>query len=385
MRTLIALLLTLILAGCSKQEEQEPEAHPVVAVKIAKVEQADLTLQVHAPATIYPREQAAIASKITAPIRTLLAKKGDAVAAGQLLAQLDDRDLLAQRTEALERARADAAGAQAALAQAQKNLDRRQKLFAEGAIPNRDLLATQTEFAQAKASAEAAQKLLDLLQNSGADGSDKGRTSFLNAQIQFAQIRSPFAGTITEQFQYPGDMAKPEAPIFTVMDLSTAVARAQVPASEMQSVARGQSCWFTGVDTHDARFAGHVSVVNQAVDAERRTVEVWCEIPNGNRALRGGAFGSLAIQTGSAAKSLVVPKSAVQFEEGSSKGYVLVVGADKKVKKQEVQTGGIFADRVRILAGLQAGDTIVTEGGYALPDGTAVSWGDEKKEKEDKP
>jgi len=380
MRTLTVLALVVLLAACAHKEEAEPEVHAIVEVKVAQAELADLQLQVQAPATLYPREQAGIASKITAPIRSLAVKKGDVVAAGQLLAQLDDRDLLAQRTEVLDRARADAASAQATYSQAQKNLERRQKLFEQGALPNRELLATQTEFAQAKANHEAAQKFLALLQNTAPDGStgEKGHTAFLNAQLQFTQIRSPFAGVITEQFQYPGDMAKPEVPIFTVMDLSVAVARAQVPESEMGGVARGQACAFAGTDSHQAN-VGRVSVVNQVVDPERRTVEVWCEIENSRRMLRSGAFGAITIQTSTAPKSIVVPKAAVQFEEGTSKGNVWVVAANK-VRKQEVETAGIFQGRVRILSGLKAGDTVVIEGGYGLPDGTEVRLGEEKHE-----
>lgn len=383
--TATACACILLLAACTRQKE-EPEPKPVVEVKVARAELADVQLSVQAPATIHPREQASVASKITAPIRTLLAKKGDAVSAGQVLARLEDRDLLAQRVEALDRARAEATSTEAALAQAQKNLDRRQKLYDQGAIPYRELLASQTEFAQAKASYDVAHKYLDLLMDTGrrppGGGNapdDKTRTAFLNAQLEFTEIRSPFAGVVTEQFLYPGDMAKPESPIFTVMDLSVAVARAQVPDSEIAGVARAQTCSFESGDAPGSRSTGRVSVVNRAVDLARRTVEVWCEIASPGPALRAGVFGTLTILTGSALKSIVVPKEAVQFEEGTTKGVVWVVGAGKHVTRREVETGGLFKGRVRILSGLKAGETVVVEGGYGLPDGTEVRWAEEKK------
>jgi HlyD family secretion protein len=369
MKTKIAFALVLLLAGCSRQaEEQEPK--PVVEVKVARAELADLQLTVRAPGTVFPREQASIAAKITAPIRKLLVRKGDAVSSGQVIAQLDDRDLTAQRTEALNRARADVATTEAALTQAQKNLDRRQKLFDQGAIPSRDLVATQTEFAQAKANSDAARKYLDLLEGrriagSGATGEETARTAYLNALLEFTEIRSPFAGVVSEQFMYPGDMAKPESPIVTVMDLAR--------------VARVQTCAFENAAAIGNRVSGRVSVVNYAVDPARRTVEVWCEIANPRLALRAGVFGSLEIRTAFAPKSIVVPKEAVQFEEGTTKGAVWVVGADKHVTRREVETGGIFEGRVRILSGIKAGEMVVTEGGYGLPDGTEVRWTEEKK------
>jgi multidrug efflux pump subunit AcrA (membrane-fusion protein) len=394
MKTTPLFFACLLLAGCGAPKE-EAEPKPVVEVKVARAEVADVQVSVEAPATIYPREQAAIASKITAPIRWLGARKGDRVAAGQVLARLENRDLLAQRTEALDKARGELASAEAALNQAQKNFDRRQKLFQEGAIPNRELLVSQTELAQAKANYDVAKKFVDLLENPARQRElqaaattpeqERIRQSFLNAQIEFTEIRSPFAGSITEQFAYPGDMAKPEAPIFTVMDLSVAEARAQVPESGIGGVAIGKSCSFANADRPEAKAAGRVSVVNQAVDPARRTVEVWCEIANSGGALRAGEFGQVRIVIGVAPKSVVVPKEAVQFEEGTRKGFVMVVGADKHAKKTEIEAGEMLGNRVQIKSGLKAGDMVIIEGGYGVPDGTEVRPAEEKKPETKKP
>src|SRR5262249_5801259 len=148
------------------------EAKPVVAVKFVKAEESDEQLSVRAPATIFPREQANIASRITAPILELGARKGDRVTAGQVLAKLDNRDSIAQRKEAaaqvtdaeaslekmrsgtvpadIDRARGQVTSTQAALNQAQQFYERRKQLFDQGAIPNRDLLVSQTDLATAK-------------------------------------------------------------------------------------------------------------------------------------------------------------------------------------------------------------------------------------------
>jgi multidrug efflux pump subunit AcrA (membrane-fusion protein) len=369
--------LCVLCCGCTGKHEEEAAVKPVVEVKVARVERMDLELATRAPATIFPREQAGVSSKITAPIRELRARKGDHVSKGQVLARLENRDLVAQRTEAVTKAQADLAVATAALNQAQKNYDRRKKLYDEGAIPNRDLLASQTELEQARASADAARRFLALLETpTGKAAADSPaaaqRESFLTAQLEFTEIRSPFAGVITEQMMYPGDMAKPELPIFTVMDLSVAVARAQVPEAEMSGVAAGKPCTFASADAPQASHAGRVTVVNQAVDPARRTVEVWCEIPNPRENLRSGVFGEVTVRTGSAPRSMVVPKSAVQFVEGSKRGKVLVVGTNKQVKNVDVETGIVTGDQVQVLKGLTAGETIVTEGGYSLPDGTEV-------------
>jgi HlyD family secretion protein len=379
MKTLIVCSCIFLLAGCS-QVKEEAEPKPVVQVKVTRAERADVQSSVMAPATIYPREQASIASKITAPIRTLPVKKGDTVAAGQVLARLENRDLVAQRGEALNRARADASSAEAALAQAEKNFDRRQKLYDQGAIPSRDLLATQTEAAQARANYEVARKYLDLLQGAAPGASsDRGTTNqetgtaFLNTQIEFTEIRSPFAGVVTEQFLYPGDMAKPETAIFTVMDLSVVVARAQVPESDIAGVAAGQACSFESGDSPNRRSSGRVSLVNQAVDPARRTVEVWCDIPNPQRTLRSGVFGSVTVSVGRAEHAIVLPESAVQFKEGSTKGTAVVVDQQRIAHLRDVEATPLPEGKVRIVHGVEAGETVVIEGGYGLPDGTQVT------------
>ncbi len=406
-RSLIFLFL-VALAGCSSPEETPPS--PVVDVKVAKAGTADVKITVRAPATVFAREQANISSRVTAPIHKLLVRKGDNVAAGQVLAQLDNRDLLAQQREALaavtdaeanlqrmttgtlptdvERARGQVVSAEAALNQAQKIHDRRRQLFDQGAIPQRELLVSQTELAQARASYEVAKNTLDLLQNQSRDKDiliarskveqAQARLALVRAQLEFTEIRSATAGTITEQFMFPGDMAKPDAPLFTVMDLSVAVARAQMPESAAVAVRVGEPCTFVPSDNRGASFGGRVSMVNQAVDPARQTVEAWCEIPNPRRLLRGGVFGQAMIVTGIAPKSVVVPLTAVQLTEGTKKGFVMVVGDKGAATKKEVEIGEVIEGTVQVKSGLTAGDSVIVQGAYGLPEGTQVRVQEEK-------
>jgi len=392
------------LAGCSGPEETEPA--PVVQVKVARAGLADVPLEVEAPATIFPRAQAKVASKITAPIWKLAVQKGDSVRKGELLAELENRDLEAQKRKAaaavtaaraalekisagtlptdVERARGQVATAEAALNQAEKIYDRRKQLFEQGAIPRRQLLVSETQLAQAKTAYQVARKALEFLESHSREKDiqmarsrleqAKAELSFVQAQLEFTRIRSPFRGVVTEQFLYPGDMATPNSPIFTVMDLGLAVARAQVPEENATAVRVGQSCTFIPQDAPGTSYGGRVTVVNRAVDPARRTVESWCEIPNGRGALRAGVFGTARIRTGVAHDSVVVPLEAVQFEEGTRRGVVLVAGDDHRAVEKKVEAGVTFDGKVQILDGVKAGERVVIEGGYGLPSGTQVRW-----------
>jgi len=402
MKTCPIFCFCVFLAACSRENETKPE--PVVEVKAAQTEVADLDVTVHAPAAVFPRQQANIASRVTSPIRELRARKGDSVSAGQILAVLENRDVRAQQQEALaaledataqlqkistgtlptdiERARGQLATAEAALNQARKIYDRRAELFKLGAIPARDLLVSQTELANANANYEVARRSLELLETHSREkdiriaesrvAQARARLAQVEALLQFTELRAPFAGTITEQLLYPGDMAKPETSLFTVMDLAVAVARAQVPEAEAREIRLKQRCDFMPADSKDRKFGGKVSLVNKAVDPARRTVEVWCDLQNPDRWLRAGVFGAVDIVTGTAPKSILVPQSAVQFVEGTRSGAVLVVDGKRVAHKREVETGMISQGKVQIRSGLRAGELVVVEGGYGLPDGTEV-------------
>jgi HlyD family secretion protein len=402
MKTPLIFGICLLMVGCATEEEIAPSV--VVDVKTARAELGDVRLSVSAPATIFPRQQANIAARLTAPIRRLLVQKGDNVKAGEVLAELEDLDLIAQRDEAaaavadaeaslqkvtagtqptdIERAHGEVATAEASLNQAQKLYDRRRELFAQGAIPNRDLLTSETELAKAKIAYEVARKSLDLLMNQSREQDVRiarsrldqanAKLSLLDAQYQFTKILCPFDGTITEQYMYAGDMAKPDTPIFTVIDLSVAVARAQIPEDQAKSIRSGQECVFSSADSPESRYSGKSTVVSRAVDPSRRTVEVWCEIPHPGAGLRAGVFGSASVLTGMMPGSVLVPLPAVQFVEGTRRGFVMVVDSKHVAQKRDVETGETFDGMVQILKGLNPGELVITEGGYGLTDGTEV-------------
>jgi HlyD family secretion protein len=328
------------------------------------------------------------------------------VKAGDLLAVLDNQEVVAQRVEAvaaladaqanlertsggtlpadIERARGQVEISDGAAGLAQKTYDRRAQLYKEGAIPQRDLQQSENELAQAKTNAQVARRSLDLLRQQSGEKDlaiarsrveqARARLAQVEAQFQYTEIRSPLSGTVTEQFMYPGDMAKPDAPTFTLMDLSTVTARGQVPEVQVAAIRPGQPCQFAAVDAGNQPAAGRITVINQAVDQQRRTVEVWCEIANPAGKLRGGVFGEVRIVTGRT-KGVMVPLAAVQFNEGTRTGIVMVVDGKRTARKKEVEAGETQEGKVQILKGLSAGETVITEGGYGLPDGTEVSVG----------
>ena len=406
---MVLMIFAAILAGCSHKEEEEQKPKPLVTVKTAAADMTDIQLSVKAPASLFPREQASISARVNAPIRSISVRKGDPVAANQILATLESRDVAAARQEAqaavqdaeanlqkvesgtlptdIEKARGEVENAQATLNQAQKTYDRRSELFKEGAIPGRDLLQSETDLAKAKSAYEVARRSLDLLQRQSGEKDiamarsrveqARARLAGANAQVQYTELRSPFAGTITDQMQYPGDMAAPGTPTFTIMDLAVMNARAQVPENDAGRIKSGQSCQFTPADANIAPASGRVTVTNHAVDPQRRTVEIWCEIGNTDRRLRANIFGQVAFSVGTT-RGVTVPQSAVVFNEGTKSGTVMVVDAKHIAHQREVEASTVVDAKVQIIKGINPGELVITEGGYGLPDGAEVTSGASK-------
>ncbi len=398
----------LALIGCGGHKEEEPaKPKAIVAVKTARAELSSVQLTLQAPATIFPREQANITPRMTAVIRELKVRKGDNVAAGALLAVLENRDLVSQRDEAqamladaqatlektskgtipadVERARGAVATSTATMNQTKKIYDRRKALFDQGAIPERELLVSETDFSMARTNFEVAKKSLDLLeqQSRGQDikiaearvEQAKSRLATMSAQLQYSEIHAPFNGVVTEQTQYAGDLGQPSSPIFTIADLSVVTARAQVPEAEAARTTIGQACSFRTGEGEGVEVGGRISVVNRAVDPQRRTVEVWCEIARPPQSLRAGSFGSVTIKTGGPHDALMVPIAALMLDEGTNKGHVMVMDEKSIAHKRDVQVGETQGDRRIVTSGLKAGEVVITEGGYELPDNTEVTTG----------
>jgi HlyD family secretion protein len=409
-------LCAMLAVSCSRPAaDAEAEPKPVVAVKTAKAETKDMTVTVAAPATIFPREQANVTSRMTAPIQAVHVHKGELVQSGQSLATLDHSDLDAQRGDAqaqladaqaalekvqqgtipadLDQKRGAIQLAEAALNQAQQNSNRREQLFKDGAIPQRDLLQAQTDLAQAKTTLDVARRALQFAETQTNDrdirsaqarvDSARAKLALAETQLKFTEIRAPFTGTISDQFVFGGDLADTTRPLFQIMDLAVVNARAQVPEDAAHLVHQGQSCTFVPVDTALGNFNGTVTVINQAVDAQRRTVEVWCQIDNPTRRLNGNVFGEVRVVIRQISKAVVVPASAIEIRQGQTMGSVLVVDEKNIAHRVEIEPGEKSDGMVQIKSGVKPGDTVVIEGGYALPDGTQVEVAKEDDKKED--
>ena len=396
---LAAAAVLLIAAGCGQKEKKK---EPIVSVQATPAQRATISQSVSTEAVVFPLEQATVAPKITSTVKKFLVQRGARVKKGQLLAELENADLsataeaskgdydLAEANYAMtvgaglpqkiQKAELDAVSARAAFEAQQKIYESRKDLLQQGAIPRRDLEAAEVALAQARSQNEQAQKQLADLQRLGKEQelksargskeSAEGKYRNAAALLSYSLIKSPIDGVVTDRPLYEGDLATANQPILTVMNLSRLIGKAHIPQAEAAQLKVGNPAELT-IAGLDEPVKGRVSLVSPALDPGSTTVEVWVEAGKPDPALRPGMTVQVSMTAKTATDAIVVPAAAV-FRSEETGDYVLVAGSDGKAHQKKVQVGIRNKDAAQIVSGINAGDPVITTGGYGVPDGTQV-------------
>lgn len=389
----------LLVGGCG---DNSPEQQPIVEVQAATVARKNIQQVISAEGELYARSIATIVPKISAPVQKFYVNRGSHVRKGQLLAQLENKDLVAaadQAKGAYEQAQATYAtstpeGVSQQLQQAQLDVnatkqaaaaqravyESRKKLYQQGAISRNLLNDAEVAATKAENDYQLAVAHLKGLQSGGQDqamklaqgelAAAKGQYEAALANLQYSEIRSPIDGVITDRPLYEGQMAAAGQPLFTIMDLSSIVARAYIPPQQAAQLKVGDSASISAGNGAEA-IPGKVSVVSPALDPNSTTVQVWVEARKPGERLKPGLTVQISMIAQNVRDALVVPSVAVLTADDGSTS-VMVIGSDNHAHQTAVKTGIHSGDDVQILSGLQAGQKVVTAGAYGLPDGVEV-------------
>lgn len=373
----------LLMPGCSSKGEGE--ATPVVSVQAAVAEAKTIHDNVTAEAILYPRDQAAVVPKVSAPIKKLYVTRGSKVRAGQLLVALENKDLAGAVTEnqgAYEQAEAGYNNAQQSAEQdlkvakqqldaAQTLYDSRRTLYQQGAMAEKDVQDARIALTQARNQYDLAEKQYTLKVAAGELTAAKGKAASAEAELSYTNIVSPINGVVTDRPYFEGETAPSGSPIVTVMDLSSVVARAYISPQQAALLHVGDAASVSPGGGQE-EIPGKVTVVSPAVDPNSTTVQVWVEAKNSGDRLKPGTTAGLKIVARTIKNALVVPADAVLTAPDGTTS-VMVIGADQTAHQTAVKTGIRDGEDVQILSGLQAGQQVVTQAAYGLPDGTKVT------------
>ena len=408
----------LLLAGCGKKADTTEAggegAEPAVPVTVEPVLKGAIDHVVVADAVLYPVAQSNVTSKIAAPVKRFLVNRGDHVKAGQVLAELESADMVAALEESKHqveqaqaayellkgatvrddegKAQSDVQSAQQAYDAAKKVYDSRVELQKQGALAQRAVDDSHLAMVQAQTQLEVAKRHLATLSQTGqreailnAEAAVKAAQSHydnLAVQLSYATVKSPMSGVVADRPVYPGELAQPGQPLVSLVDISSLVARANVPVKDAVSIKPGVPARVAGPD---GDLPGKVTVVSPAVDPSTTTVEVWVTLANPEEKLKPGGTVHLSIIAGTITDTIIIPASALlNLDEGGEK-VMIVVGTDKNATAQErkVVTGVRQGARVQVISGVQEGDMVITSGGLGLDDKAKVEVQAAKEEDDD--
>jgi multidrug efflux pump subunit AcrA (membrane-fusion protein) len=401
MRTLAPLACATLAVTSMACHKAEPPPEAVAPVQVSPVIKGSIRLIINADAVLFPRDQANIMPKISAPVRRFLVNRGDHVKQGQLLAELENRDLIAAASasrgqyeqaqsnyhttaaatvpEQVTKAQADVDAAKEALDAARKLLESRQQLFKEGATPRKLVDEAQVQYAQAKANFDTALQHLTALQSVGKQEqvrsaaaqvqTAKGQYDGAQAQVAYSEVRSLITGVVTDRPLYPGEMASTSAPLLTVMDVSKVVARINMSQDQAKDIPVGAEATMTAPDTEPV--SGKVIIVSPATDQNTTTVQVWVQADNPGEHLRAGQSVHVSIVAAVIDGATVIPAAAVQ---ANAEGETVVFVVDDKdvAHERKLEIGVREPEMVQVTAGVEPGEKVITVGGVGLEDKAKV-------------
>ncbi|WP_371371385.1 efflux RND transporter periplasmic adaptor subunit [Sporomusa aerivorans] len=325
----------------------------VVAVEVATVTRRDVTPRLIFSSSLEPVWSAEISSKVDARVDHLTVDEGDTVSAGMTIAVLDMGELAAQVIQA----EGNLFQAKANLEQAELDYRRMESLAKQGAISAQTLDSARTKRDLAQGQVRAAEGALALYDN----------------KLTGATIVSPRSGVVVKRHLQAGFYTKAGAPIVTLADINTLLAKATVGEAEIAQLAMGASVKIRIDALGNKEFTGTVTRLSPMATMPSRTFTAEITIPNEQNILKAGMFAKVEIPVPVHPQALVVPETALVMKEDVKTVYVLA--DDNRVQQRPLKLGYVGDGWAEVLDGLKDGDQIVVAGQNKLRDGSVVRLG----------
>jgi multidrug resistance efflux pump len=383
--TAIALFIvvTAATAACGGNEHQPaPQQRQPVAVAASAVRAIDTAERLEAGGVVAALETAAISSRMVASVVDVTVTAGDRVRSGDVLITMDARDVAAHAQQArdgvlasekaLAQARTERAAAEAEHRLAAAWHQRIAALHARKSATDQERDEAEARLNAAAARVAGADATIELAEaNVGSARSAAGAAA---ATESYTTLRAPFNGMITERLVDPGNLAAPGVPLLRIDSDGSHQVVAQVDEARVAFVRTGDrvdvEIGAPGNATEEAPLVGEVAEVARAVGADQRAFTVKVSLPGGVTA-RSGTFARIVFK-GKPRRALVVPASAIRRQGQVASVFVVQDGV---ARLRLIQAGPPLADGVEVLAGVDAGESVISAPAPDVTDGVAVAVG----------
>jgi cobalt-zinc-cadmium efflux system membrane fusion protein len=330
----------------------DPGIATALGLAITRAEPASIVVEVRASGVVGFNEPklARLAARVSGSVREVLKKVGDTVAAGEVLAVLDSREIAETKAAYL--------AAKEKLTLAQANVRRLEALFRVQGASEKDLLTARWEFSQTNIDLRAAtQKLL----SAGLGQDDIDRLGNGRSELSRFEIRAPFAGEILEKQLFVGELVPQDRQVFVMADLDHVWVNLKVGPEKLGDVTVGKTVRIIGNQGLTAE--AKIDYIAPVVSDETRTVRVRVDLPNAEHKWRPGIVVDAVITTVSQPAAVTVPNEALQTVDGRLSVFLPV---EDGFRQRPVKAGRFDAKRTEIVKGLAVGDKVATGQTFVL-------------------
>ncbi|WP_051670696.1 efflux RND transporter periplasmic adaptor subunit [Bryobacter aggregatus] len=385
--------LALFLTACNQQAATTPgkgagKKGGDVPVVITKAVTKDVPLDLDVIGNVEASSTVTIKPQVSGELKAALFKEGEFVTAGSPLFEIDRRTITAQ----LDQAIANLARSEAQLRQATATLakdvaqaeylnsvsKRNEELMREGIVSKEVGAQAQS---QAQAQKEATDADRAAIESSRADiAANKATIDNLKVQLSFTTIKAPITGRTGTLLVKPGNIVSANTTeLVSIVQIQPLNVTFAVPESQFQKIANrfGKEkipVTATPQDTATSSPDAHQGVlifIENTVDSTTGTLRLRASFPNQDRKMWPGQFVRVRMRLGTLENAVVVPNQAIQTGQDGS--YIYVVKEDRTVENRPVTTGQRNGNEIVITKGINAGETIVTEGQLRIAPGLKVT------------
>ena len=343
-------IAALGMTACGHDEPKTGEANlKPLSVEVVEVERVTEARPIEVRGVVHPARQSAVSSRVMGPVVKLKVRAGSTVAKNQVLLEIQPEASAGQ----LGQTRGALAQAKAALAMAERNFRRFEALHAENAASELELDMAKMQYEQARGAVEQA------------EGAVRSASTVSDESV----VRAPFAARVVETMVEVGDLAAPGRPLVRVESLEGQQMWLSVRENDIGRVTIGDLIEMR----LDARpdlgaIFGEIREIEPSADPATHIFIVKADL--GQTDVPSGFSGRATI-SGDVTDRLVVPIDTVHHRGGLE--LVIVRAADGSARTRAVTTGSTLGDdRIEILSGLDAGESIVTNASGPLADGTPL-------------
>lgn len=359
-RTVFALLLASLAAGCSSGDSAESgvaKPPPAAPVSVAKAERKTVPLSVRAIGNVEPIESVTVRSRVDGEILSVHVRDGQDARKGQLLFRLDDRFLSAQ----LKQLEATEAKDRALLANAVSTEKRYGELLAQGFI-------SQEAYTQAKSNRDAALATV---------AADRAAVESARIQLGYTTITSPISGRAGKVMVPAGNTVQAnDTALVVINQLAPIYVSFAVPEQFLAKIRGYKSKGSLAVGAApqgapETAASGELTFIDNAVDPQTGTIKLRATFANARQQLWPGQFVNVTLTLEEQKNALVVPPEAVQT--GPRGSFVFVVTEDMSAQVRDVKVDRTEGRDTVIAEGLEAGETVIIGGQLRVTPGGKVA------------